>query len=113
MAQAIHIINKRPVAFRDCLRSDSIVTPEVPLPITPEVLSKGYELPTLCVIPSNPLDEEWKDGKKQDLTKVNFSQLAQCRERLIKIYQDEFLSNLMQQAIDRKDRFKPASHKKT
>ena len=113
VAQAIKVINKRPVAFRDCLRSDSIVTPEVPLPITPELLTKGYELPTLCVIPSNPLDEEWKDGKKQeDSIKVNFSQLSQCRERLIKIYQDEFLSNLMQQAIDRKDRFKPVSHKK-
>ena len=53
VAQAISVINKRPVAFRESSRSDD-VTPEVPVPITPELLIKGYELPSLCITPSRP-----------------------------------------------------------
>ena len=60
ISQTNDIINKRFAAFKDPLRSES---PEVPDPITPEQLLKGYALPAVNVIPdlhSNP-EESWKE----------------------------------------------------
>ena len=48
--QTIHLVNRRPVAFRESLR-DANLKEEIPAPITPEILLKGYELVSLNIIP--------------------------------------------------------------
>ena len=41
----------------------------------------------------------------------NYSKLCRVRTNLIEIYHNEFLGNLIFQAVDRKSRYKPISHK--
>ena len=80
VAQAVNIINKRPVAYKEYARSDNN-TPEVPIPITPELLTKGSNLPTLCVIPNSPPEEgdKWTDTVDPiDRIKKKFQRLTQC-----------------------------------
>ena len=53
-----HIINRRPVAFKESLRD----TANTPCPITPEMITKGYELPSVNLIPNlqqTPIDPDW------------------------------------------------------
>ena len=111
VAHTIHLINRRPIAFKEALRDK--VGPEIPDPITPEILIHGAALPSVNVIPE--LQEEpdisWKPSQSliADL-KSNWSKLNKVRASLVRLYQDEFLANLVQQAVDRKDRYKPANH---
>ena len=46
--QAVHIINRRPISFKDALRDESLDIPEI---ITPEKLIHGRELVSVNVIP--------------------------------------------------------------
>ena len=104
------IINKRPIAFKDALTNDD---PDIPDPITPEQLLKGYVLPSVNVIPdlqSIP-DESWDEDPVTQV-KENFSKLRKIRENLIKIYNEEFLTTLIVQATNKSGRYKPKLHHK-
>ena len=46
ICQLVHIVNRRPIAFKEGLR-DSSNSEEIPSPITPEILLKGHELTSL------------------------------------------------------------------
>ena len=45
IAQTVSIINKRPVPFKECLQDGRPSNTDFPVPITPELLVKGYNLP--------------------------------------------------------------------
>ena len=111
IAQTIHLVNRRPVAFKNALRD--IPGDDVPEPITPEILIHGYELVSVNVIPKLHIDSnpEWHPGALLEELRNNYQQLQKVRDHLITIYQEEFLTNLMEQATDRKDRYKSVSHK--
>ena len=112
VAQTVNIVNKRPIAFKEILRVDVGNDQEVPTPITPELLLKGYELTTVSVIPRNYSEVEWKPGNDPvEELKNSYEKLEKARQKLIEIYHEEFLPSLMYQAINKKDRFKPVSHK--
>ena len=48
VCNVIHIVNRRPIAFKEALRENSI---DVPEPLTPEILLRGHELSSLNLIP--------------------------------------------------------------
>ena len=111
ICNTVHLINRRPVAFKDCIRQssdDNLIDP-----ITPEILLRGYELTSINVIPDlqyNP-DPDWVNSNKVDIVRTNYEKLSKVRQNLIDIYHDEFVVNLINQATDRNDRYKPIMHK--
>ena len=113
VAQTVHIVNRRPIAFKDSLRdSEPLDLPDV---ITPEKLIHGFSLPSVSVIPSihlnnfkpENLDPSFEPGKN---IQVTFEKLGRVRAKLFEIYQNEFLPNLIKQATDSKSRYLPVSH---
>lgn len=112
--QTIHLVNRRPIAFKDSLR-DCNLNEEIPAPITPEILLKGYELISLNIIPDlTPinLDPTWSpELNPVGHIKDSYAKLRKARSKLIDIYNSEFLSQLISQATDSKSRYKPVSHK--
>jgi len=114
ISQTVHLVNRRPVSFKETLRDDSMN--EFPAPITPEILLKGYELTSLNLIPSLqpiPVDPDWhKECSAPEVVRDNFSKLAKARQSLVKIYNEEFVVNLIDQATDVKGRYQPKKHYK-
>jgi len=105
--KAINLINKRPIAFKESLRT--LPVDEVPTPITPELLVRGYECVSVNVIPSlQHRDEDPDFGEEFD---QKYEKLRKARENLINVYHEEFLANLIYQAVDKKGRYSPVSHK--
>lgn len=111
--QAVHMVNRRPVAFRDSLRDcQSDVLPE---PITPELLIHGYNLLSLNVMPCIQYvgDDHFDPGLSFDglnAIKDTYAKLRKVRTNLIKIYNGEFVVQLMGQATNEKSRYKPVTH---
>ena len=110
VALTVHIINKRPVAFKDALRTDYEDEDNLPEPITPEKLIHGYELPSLNIIPDlqgsdDDTDPDWTPSQ----IKNTFSKLQKVRSNLLEIYQKEYFATLIAQASDKKDRYIPKS----
>ena len=109
--QANHMINKRPIGFKDELRNDFDGFPQV---ITPELLIRGYELITINIIPelqSSESDPDYLPGNNQTLNEY-LEKIRKCRKKLIEIYHSQFLTNLIYQATDDKSRYKPVRHEK-
>ena len=103
-----HLINRRPVAFKEGLGDINM-----PSPITPELITKGYELMSINVIPElQPvdLDPEWSSDSSLSIND-NYCKLRNIRKILKEKYRDEFLVNLISQATDIKGRYKPKLHK--
>ena len=88
------------------MRCSSTNETEVPVPITPELLIKGYESNSVSTIPAVGKDgEDWTPTiSPTDKIREDYSKLSKVREKLIETYRDEFLSTLMHQACDQKDR---------
>lgn len=57
IAQTINIVNRRPIAFKEGLRENS-VGHEVPCPNTPEMLLHGYELISINLVPDLQQDAD-------------------------------------------------------
>lgn len=111
VAQTISIVNKRPIAFKEALRDKDFE--DAPQAITPEMLVHGFDIPVVNVIPemqSEPVDPEWQ-GDVVDNVKKKYSQLKKVRENLIRTYNEEFIGQLITQAVNEKDRYKPKKHK--
>ncbi|XP_068225202.1 uncharacterized protein [Palaemon carinicauda] len=111
----IHLVNRRPIAFKEALRDDYI--DYVPEPITPEQLIRGYELTSLNLIPELqpfPEDPDFHPTNchVSDISK-NYIKLCKVRDALLDTYHSEFLGTLIHQAVDRKSRYRPISHKLT
>ena len=105
-----HMANKRPVAFKNALR-DSIDS-EVIDSITPELLVKGYHLNSLNIIPQLQIvPEEWRlDELNLNINEAS-EKLKKSREKLKDVYHNEFLQELIHQATNRKDKYRPVSHR--
>ena len=112
IAQTINLVNKRPIAFREMIRNTGQES-EIPEPITPEMLTRGYSTIPLNIIPHND-EDEWKPKKGGRLQNIRdeFSQLGKCRENLKKWYHEEFLRQLINQATNEEGRYKPKTHHK-
>ncbi len=112
IAKTVHLVNRRPIAFKEALRDNSLE--EVPEPITPEMLLRGYNLTSINVIPDlQPEidnDPDWMIDPVDSISD-GFSKLRHVRENLICLYNEEFVSNLINQAVNSKDRYKPVKHK--
>ena len=111
IAKVIHLVNKRPVAFKESLRTWSVDSP-LPQAITPEMLLKGYETVTVNILPQIQWDESEDFSESEQGSKLlgKFEKLRKVRNRLIDIYHREFLCTLINQAIDKKERYKPVPH---
>jgi len=113
IAKALNIINKRPIAFKASLRT--LNPDEVPEVITPEMLLRGCETRGINVVPQ--LQVQCDDGDNSDnfseQPNINsrFAKLSKARTQLLDVYHSEFLTNLIEQAIDKNDRYKPVLHK--
>ncbi|XP_068216618.1 uncharacterized protein [Palaemon carinicauda] len=113
ICQVRSLINNRPIAFKESLRDQDL---HALSPITPEMLLRGYEIVTVNLIPElQPLPEldEYSDHTSpSDLLKDKYTKIRNVRHRLFDLYQSEFMSTLLSQAIDTKDRYKPCKHDK-
>ena len=114
ICQTINVLNKRPIAFKQSLRN--LGETELPFPITPESLIKGYEVCTLNLIPQaqNTSDEDTDPSfdirsGKPDLV-ASYEKLVNVRNRLREVYHSEFLATLITQAVDKSDRYKPVKN---
>ncbi|XP_066966550.1 uncharacterized protein [Macrobrachium rosenbergii] len=111
IAQTVHIINRRPIAFKEELRTS--IGEALPQPITPELLLKGYDLNSLNIIPELQEVDPDPDWFKDDPSRVildNYGKLRRVRERLKQLYESEFLNTLIKQATNKKNRFQPVKH---
>lgn len=59
VCKAIHLISKRPIAFKKSLRS--LADADIPVAITPEMLIRGYETVSLNIIPQLQYSEDDED----------------------------------------------------
>ena len=114
MYKIIDLLNKRPIAFKESLRG--LPEDAVPFCITPEILLKGYECCTINIIPKfQGYDEEVVDPSfdptSTDELVDSYHKLVAVKSRLIDLYHSEFLGTLINQAIDKRDRYKPVQHK--
>ena len=116
IAQTVHLINRRPVAFQESLRdcSNQEVVPDA---LTPERLIDGHDLVSVNVIPElqpDPTpDQEWSPTTGSvDHIRDAYYKLKEAKEFLIESYNSEFLVTLMKQAINNKDRYRPVTHQK-
>ena len=113
ISQTIHLINRRPISFKDDLRT--LEPNEIPFPITPEMLIHGFDLNSFNVIPNlqaDPdLDEEFLNDNVSDQVNTIDDRLRKVRINLINLYHNEFLSKLMYQAVNKKGRYLPVEQK--
>ena len=110
--QTVSLVNKRPISFKESLRDEEL---EVPIPITPESIIRGYELISVNIIPDLhpvPSDADWHPKFGPSEVRNSFEKLRDVRQRLIEIYHSEFIGTLISQSVDRKDRYKPVVHQK-
>ncbi|XP_068234314.1 uncharacterized protein [Palaemon carinicauda] len=113
VCHAVHLINRRPIAFKEALRDCSN---NVPTPITPEELIHGYSLVSLNIIPALQADPDSDEDFQVyfDVVhkiKTSYEKLKQIRTNLLEIYHREFMNTLIKQATDKKDRYAPVNHK--
>ena len=114
VAHTVNLVNRRPIAFRETLREDSDTA--CPVPITPESLIRGYEplsmniIPSLQNTPGDHGDVDWVPESNASNVRDDYSKMRKIRAALIDIYNGEFLSTLIKQAVDVKDRYKPHRH---
>ena len=108
-----HLINRRPIAFKDELRTSKLNN--VPEPITPEHLIKGYEPASLNILPELlplPQDPEWSPKRgPSNSVRDSYFKLQKIQANVREIYSQQFLKTLISQAVDKKDRFQPVKHK--
>ena len=111
----VHLVNRRPLTFKESLRQSPQSDLSMPFPITPEILMKGHELLSVNVIPHirdtpDDNDPDWETFNNPGSIKNGYERLNKCREVLLKLYRCEFTSNLMAQSTNVRGRYKPVSH---
>ena len=111
VAEAMHLVNKRPIALKEML-SSSDITNEMPYALTPEVLIKGYQVPSLNILPLSSNDDlhdpDWTSSGTSKLYD-SFRQLSAVRNKIADIYSDCFSLDLEKKATNIPNRFKKQS----
>lgn len=86
----------------------------IPAPITPKLLIKGYDLPTINILlmTSQDFDPDWGESISFDkhITE-RFQRINKVRDNLYKIYGQEFINHLTTQTTDQASRYAPVTHK--
>jgi len=112
VSQAVHLVNRRPVAFKEGLRDCS--GEQFPDPITPELLLRGYHLLSANIIPQLQTVEDREDlDYSADPTKqiqMSYSKLCNVRRKLLEVYHEQFVTKLIAQATDVAGRYRPVNH---
>ena len=109
--EARHIVNRRPIAFKEALRDPDLGVPKC---ITPESLIHGHDLQSVNLIPPlQPVNFENLDPNYDPVQGVHdsYKKLRKVRENLIKIYNEEFLYKLLDQSVNEKSRYEKVTHK--
>ena len=111
--QTKHLVNRRPIGFKESLRDTT--SADLPPVITPEMLVHGQELPSVNIVPwmqriYDDEDLDWSpDSNRQNLAK-DYNKIIKARERLSKLYNDEFMDTLLKQSTNQKGRYSPVNH---
>ena len=109
LAQVKHLLNKRPVAFKDTVR----VSPadEDVEPISPELLLFGRELPTLN-LQFHHRDPDWQSPTPKDSEQINkqLKKYIETKNKLNQLYNEEFIQKLLDQSIDKRNRYSSTFH---
>ena len=112
VAEAKMLINKRPVAFKNNLSSQSIAVDPLDV-LTPELIVKGYVVPSVNVVPPlGDAPDQYEPGCTNNELYKRYDQLRSVKNKLEHLYQNEFRAHLMHQALDRKDKYVKRSHVK-
>ena len=113
VCQTVHLVNRRPVAFRESLRD--CISDSLPDLITPEMLIHGHSLLSINVIPSLQavggagLDPD-SDVDPVALINDTYAKLRKVRNNLFNIYNSEFATRLIIQATNDKTRYRRVKH---
>jgi len=108
------LINKRPIALTASVRSSDVNCDAFAL--TPEMIVKGYEVPSVSIIPHLDSDCSPENNFSPDRTTSekelydSFSCLRKARDDLHERYYTEFLQELRAQASVGEDRYKSKVH---
>ena len=93
ISYVIHLVNKRPIAFKD----ESRCCENIPQPITLEILIRGYELTSLNIIPDLldiPEDSPWSSKSELNSSiKDSYHKLRKVKSAVKKLYTQEFFAN--------------------
>ena len=79
--------------------------------ITPEMLIHCRELVSINVIPQLQGQPDPDPDFKLLSLSSSWTKLQKVKHNLIRLYNEEFIGNLISQAVNEKDRFKPVKHK--
>jgi hypothetical protein len=110
------LINKRPISFKRSLSAVD-VDPVVSV-ITPEMLVRGYDIPSVAIVPhlqieNLPADDYlWtvdNDTRSEELYK-RFEKLKKVKSNLNNLYYDEFLQTLRESDLSRPNKYKSRNH---
>lgn len=115
ISQTVHLANKRPIAFQNSLRNTDVMDDNIPAPITPEILTRGYDTPSLSILPCSNNNEdlgEWCD-KESNIKSIKLcsDKLQKVRYNIKTLYHEEFLGQLVDQAVSRNSMYKKVTHK--
>ena len=79
----------------------------MPTPITPEMLIKGRDLVSLNLIPELQSVDSRDLNFTLDNIRSSYAKLEKTNSNLIDIYHEEFMVQLISQATDKIDRYRP------
>lgn len=108
VTEARVLINKRPIAYKSVL-SENGVDGEMPYAITPELLLRGYEVPSVNILPGSTdsdylSDLDWQPGSSK--TFASFKSLKKVQSKIHELYEQEFVKTLEYQATNLEKRYK-------
>ena len=109
LVQVKHLLNKRPVAFKETARISP--SDEELEPISPEMLIYGQELPTLN-LQFHHKDPDWQPQVPKDSEQINkqLRKYIETKNKLNQLYNEEFIQKLLDQSIDKNNRYFPNFH---
>ena len=112
VSECMMLINKRPL-FGESMCS-ILDDPSVPV-LTPELLVRGYDIPSISILPSdnddNSDDPSFID-RESALSRLcsSFKKLKCCQSRLRSFYYDSFMQRLLDKSLDVKGRYDQRRH---
>ena len=105
----INLLNKRPVAFKQTLTNSYVE--EIPEPIMPEMLIKSYEIMSINFFSdrliSSRKNPEWKNDTNLE---QDYNKFQNVIDRIRCSYQKEFTQQLLDQSVDRHNRYSKVKH---
>lgn len=106
VAEAECLVNKRPIALKSLLSAND-KDPDLPCAITPELLIRGYEVPSMNILPvesGDSLDDmDWLPNSSKVFE--DFASLNKTRSKIHSLYEKEFLRTLEIQATNTPRRY--------